>query len=252
MYCGDIGPPLQAEHIVPFGLGGPWVLVEASCHKCAGITSAFERDVLRSTLMASRAALNLPTRRKHQRPTKFPLGVTRDGHEEVIEVPINKHLAAIVLPIFGPPAYLDGRPYDKGIEVNDALLVQVGGPTLDELSQMHGTKTMTIEIAWHGNSFERMLAKIALGFAVARFGCNNLADKYVVPAILGERDDVGRWVGCTKNRLFENRRFLHNIDITAVDGEVVARINLFAMFNAPEYLVVVGRLSKSYFELGHN
>lgn len=35
IYCGGTGA-LSDEHIIPFGLGGRWVLPKASCAECAG------------------------------------------------------------------------------------------------------------------------------------------------------------------------------------------------------------------------
>jgi hypothetical protein len=196
--------------------------------------------------MVARAALNLPTRRKSRRPKKFPLAVTRDGHEEIIEVPVDEHLAAMMLPILELPAHLDGRPYEKGVDVKGTVLVQVGGPPVEKLSKIHGTKTISVTATWHGNSFERMLAKIALGFTVSRFGLSNLEEIYVIPAILGQKDDVGRWVGCANDIRLEVGRFFHHIDISVVNREIIARIKLFAIFDVPEYLVVAGRLFERY------
>jgi hypothetical protein len=242
IYCGTTGVPLHSEHVVPLGLNGPWELLEASCEKCAAITSAFEYDVLRGPLMVTRAALGLPTRRKNLRPRKFPLAVTREGREEIIEVPLDEHLAALMMPKLELPAHLDGRPYRGGVDVNGTVCVQVSGPSIEELSKMHGTKTISVTVAWKGNTFERMLAKIGFGFAVARFGLSNLSEIYVIPAILGQKDDVGRWVGCPKDMHMEVGKFFHKIDISEINKEIVARIKLFAIFPVPEYLVVVGRL----------
>jgi hypothetical protein len=61
--CRARDETLSDEHIVPFGLSGPWVLERASCAKCARITSAFERSVLKDTRIVARATMGLPTRR---------------------------------------------------------------------------------------------------------------------------------------------------------------------------------------------
>lgn len=45
IYCGSTDN-LTREHVVPRGLGGPWLLLKASCKKCARITSDFEGGVL--------------------------------------------------------------------------------------------------------------------------------------------------------------------------------------------------------------
>ena len=73
IYCGKTDVTLQTEHIVPYGLNGPWELLNSSCQKCAAITSSFEKDVLRKSLIVPRATLSFPTRRKHKRPKLFEL-----------------------------------------------------------------------------------------------------------------------------------------------------------------------------------
>ena len=49
VYCGAI-TELSDEHIVPFGLGGRWVLPKASCSVCSVKTSRIERTCLRTML----------------------------------------------------------------------------------------------------------------------------------------------------------------------------------------------------------
>ena len=89
---------LGNEHIVPYGLNGPWILRDASCRRCATITSAFELTVQRKTLRLARAALHMRTRRRGVRPTTFSLLIERDGQSETQMVPIEKYLSAMLLP----------------------------------------------------------------------------------------------------------------------------------------------------------
>src|SRR5205807_9538393 len=91
IYCGTTEGPLQDEHTVPYGFNGDSVLLEASCKKCADITSAFETVVLRDTLSAARAAVGAKTRRKKRRQSPLPLYVVRNGKEEEIEAPWQSH-----------------------------------------------------------------------------------------------------------------------------------------------------------------
>ena len=244
IYCGREIEPLRTEHIVPYGLNGPWELLKATCGDCAKITSAFESSVLRDPLIVLRTALNLPTRRPKERPKTFPLTITKGEEQLTIEVPIHDHLAVMILPIFAPPAYLDGRPYEEGVTITGVVRIQVGGPPLKELTKIYGTRTFSVTARWHGNCFERMLAKIAYGFAVAFFGINNFEEVYVIPAILGKKNDVGRWVGCADDIKLDVGKYLHHIDLSAINREVIVRVKLFAIFDVPEYLVVVGRVSQ--------
>jgi hypothetical protein len=85
IYGGCSTPPLSDEHTVPYGLNGDTVLEEASCQKCAQITSTFESVVLRETLSAARAALGAKTRRPKQRNQHRPMHIIVDGQEQRIE-----------------------------------------------------------------------------------------------------------------------------------------------------------------------
>jgi hypothetical protein len=59
IYCAASDLPLQDEHIIPLCLNGQWMLRNASCERCAAITSALERSVCRDSLLKERAALGL-------------------------------------------------------------------------------------------------------------------------------------------------------------------------------------------------
>jgi len=248
IYCGKTEEPLQQEHIIPYGLNGPWVLHEASCRKCADITSAFELTVLKDSLIVPRVALNFPTRRKKQRPKKFKFAIIKSGQQEVVEVPIHEHFAIMVLPISESPAYLSRKHYKKGVNLIGTVAVQVGGPSVKKIMNRYNTKKLSIKVVWHGNCFERMLAKIAYGFSVANIGIENIEEIYILPAIMGEKDDVGYWVGTAKDTHLEVGRFLHCIEVEIINGEIIVRIKLFSLFNVPEYLVVVGRVVKQFLE----
>lgn len=248
IYCGTDTKPLQNEHIIPLGLGGIWVLREASCDKCAAITSRFERDVQKLSLRHFRATHCLPTRRKNERPRSFQLKIrTEDGNEGVVEVPVNEALFPINLPVYHPPAYLDGRPYEKGITIKGWFCMPSYGQALAERALKHGASQFGLSTEWIGLSFERMLAKIGYGFTVATFGIDKLQEVYVLPTILGQKDDVGRWVGCDTNTVFPlHGEYLHMMGVMKNDenNDVISRVKLFAVYDAPEYVVVAGRLKK--------
>ena len=173
IYCRTTTGELQKEHIIPYGLNGEHLLLHASCNSCADITKGFEQKVLRNALLESRTGLQLQTRRPRERPTHFRLTVERNGQEELIQVPANQHLAMLTLPLFNIPACLDKRPYSHGIEVPGARCVQVAGKPTSELAEQYQASAITIQVSYEVVAFARMLAKIAYGFAVAKYGLNN-------------------------------------------------------------------------------
>jgi hypothetical protein len=91
IYCGTTAGPLQDEHTVPYGFNGGSVLLEASCKKCADVTSAFEMVVLRDTLAAARAAIGARTRHRKDRAKHLPMYIVRNGKEEKILAPWQAH-----------------------------------------------------------------------------------------------------------------------------------------------------------------
>jgi hypothetical protein len=92
IYCGST-TNLSDEHVVPRGLGGEWVLKKASCQKCAGIISRFETDIIKDFFSLLRIKLDLPTRRKKQRPKSFDFLITHGDKEEVVSFPVKTRRA---------------------------------------------------------------------------------------------------------------------------------------------------------------
>src|SRR5262245_1110250 len=79
IYCDTADGPLSKEHVIPFGLGGNFILPRASCKACAKITSAFERTCLRQMYGDLRTKYGAPSRRPKKRPKYIPLIVNRGG-----------------------------------------------------------------------------------------------------------------------------------------------------------------------------
>ncbi len=91
-----------------------------------------------------------------------------------------------------------------------------------------------------------MLAKIAYGIVVLQYGPDSLEECYVLPGILGQKDDLGKWVGSGRD-INELPRKKEDYIITIREkenGDVYVYIRLFTSFNTPEYLVIVGRLKR--------
>jgi hypothetical protein len=241
IYCGSTDN-LSREHIVPRGLGGPWLLLKASCKKCAGITSDFEREVLKEFFILVRTKLGLPTYNPEKRPKSFSFKSTMDGKEEVVDFSVPDCPTLFMMPWFAKPGYIRKDKQDKGISVTGMSL---HGSGLRELKTKYNIEGLSYTASLR-TSFARVLAKIAYGMTVFQYGLDMIEEAYVLPCIQGEKDDVGQWVGCEDPRkspdLFPRERFLHRIEVLAKRNEVGARIRLFAKYQTPEYLVIVGRL----------
>jgi hypothetical protein len=240
IYCGAT-TSLTKEHIIPYGLNGRWTLKKASCLRCAAITSKFEQNILREILLSPRVKLNLRTRDRKNRPSELPMTITKDGKKETIKVRPQNHFTLLMMPEFNLPTYLDDRPYEKGIDLVGMVAAQIGGPTIDNFRKQYDK--ISIPVKFTPVDFARLIAKIAYGYTVAKLGMDLIKDVYVIPAILGISDDIGRWVGCSLEwKLPPQNDDLHCVEYSVLNDEIYVRVRLFAHFDTPEYFVVVGHV----------
>ena len=101
-----------------------------------------------------------------------------------------------------------------------------------------------------------MVAKIGYCAVVALFGLDSFDQRFVLPALLGEKDDIGFWIGCDPEGritpLIGKQRVKNIIKIGIVKKAgndtryVVAKLKFFASSDAPEYIVVVGTLKPDF------
>ncbi|TXL71780.1 HNH endonuclease [Vineibacter terrae] len=87
---------LTDEHIIPFALGGRWVVPKSSCAACARATGAFEQVFLRTMLGPLRMYFDMPTRRRKARPKKLPLKVKLGPEDDWTFVDVDQEVAAEV------------------------------------------------------------------------------------------------------------------------------------------------------------
>lgn len=240
IYCGST-ENLTNEHIVPRGLKGPWQLHKGSCQACAKITSGFEKSVLKQQFILPRTALGLPTYHRKKRLQKFSFEVEKNGHKETIVLPGTECPPLFMMLIVKKPRCIADYDYEKGVTVTGASL---HGPSLLKIKAKLNIDSLSITQTFSGTSFVRMLAKIAYGMTILSYGLGALAECYVLPCILGQKEDVGYWVG-SSGRDFAAlpvEKHLHRIFLMEKANEIGASIRLFANYRTPEYLVIVGKL----------
>jgi hypothetical protein len=255
IYCGTAEAKLSEEHVTPFGLGGKLTLLDASCTGCGVITSRFERVVLRNMFFAARAAMASPTRRQDERERRQRIHVERNGKIEEVEAHWQDQWKLIELPIFRPPAHIDGRPYGGGIEVvsKDTFELLERG---DDVARRHDAERL-VPPDYRPEDFARFIAKMGYGYAVAAYGLNLFLDgigrpsSYVLPALLGDRDDIGRWVGCSDRRELPIRQCNVSVAYGIIPGvlqwerELIVKLKMFPLFDGAEYVIVIGRVPLS-------
>lgn len=155
--------------------------------------------------------------------------VNRDGKREAIHVPVPNCPIILIMPLFRMPRCCAEYPYEKGILFTGAILLAT--------NVVRFQKEYDVESLYsQGNfrtSFARLLAKIAYGMTVVQCGLETIDEAYVLPSILGKKDDVGYWVGCSDDskppKILPEEKFLHRIDLTVSqvrkNNEVEARVD---------------------------
>ena len=255
IYCKKADVKLSEEHIIPYGLNGNQVLLNASCSDCSKITSAFELDILRHTFLLPRKAFGMRSRHNQKNELSAKLE-TGDGTTKYIQIPKDDAPVIFALPFFLPPSFLDTRSFQPGIQgTGDFQINEIRGIAKEKLKKKHGGPgKVSFDIAYNPNNFARMIAKIAYGFAVAHFGLDDIEELGIVSAIKGETDDIGKWVGCVVDEKFALNSVLHSwqLQINAsyeigapketISGVLIYKICLFSLFGTPEYTVVVGNI----------
>jgi hypothetical protein len=95
-----------------------------------------------------------------------------------------------------------------------------------------------------------MIAKIAYCTAVSTIGLNQWEEVFVLPAILGQRDDIWHWVGSegtiSPDLINRPKHGSHHLaKFWVKQGHVHVHVQLFGNAGTPEYLVVVGRIKEA-------
>jgi hypothetical protein len=235
---------LTDEHLLPDGLGGTHVLLEASCRPCADlINREFESYVLRVQFGAYREKFNIRSKKsakkKRPRPPQKLVLNKRDG-STVTVYPEKEHLPPLLfMPILELPGVLTGKlgnqltwgvfcfPWEmqKYLKHWDAVSVQT--PPMDV------------------KKFARWLAKIAHAYGVAKLG--DIFEPELPRIILGDTSRVLDFVGgVPEERERKQPSYLLGIaQVETAKGEKLAAviIRVFAEFGAPLYFVVLGALT---------
>lgn len=246
IYCGNT-EGLTREHIVPFGLSGTAVLPKASCPTCTEITKKFEEEVLRGPMWAVRIWRQLKSRRKHQKaPDKYPITIIKNGHEEIINLSIDEYPILLHFPIFPPPGLFAPQGYISGININGVATVSFG-PKPAEVAKKLGAQSLKITQNYKPVPFARMLAKISYCIAFAEGALDQIkGQSTVLPAILGQKDDIGMWVGTITEPIIKHNGLLHRV-LTHRDEEkglLIGEVHFFSDSQTPSYGVILGRLKK--------
>jgi hypothetical protein len=177
--------------------------------------------------------------------------VERAGRVERVDAVWQDHWKIIQLPIFPPPAFIDGRPYTSGIKSTSMDIFELGERG-EEIAKKHHADRV-LPPMYSAEDFARFVAKMAYGYAVERYGLEAFESVYVVPAILGESDNIGRWVGCSDRRELPVRQCIISVGFKiSPRDDLIVKIKMFAQFDGAEYVVVIGRVKEIYRNYFHS
>lgn len=256
IYCGGDAPvvgTLSDEHIMPYGLGGNDILPDASCRACAAITSQVEGRLLRGAWWPTRVRLGIQSRsakRGAARPT-FPATQQRDGARSTVDLDGRDH-PGYAIAQFRPAAILRGE-HDEGVPAAQQLLF---APTdawerrlaRDRILGRSGNVQLTVRVNLNVTDLVRFLAKVAWSFAVATWGYDAFAERFLPDLIRGDGAGGTTYVGGLHSPI-ELRRLdglgLHAIAPRMHGNLATVCIQLLRETSTsapPIYEVVVGRL----------
>jgi hypothetical protein len=249
IYCGAT-ENLTTEHALPESLNGDLMLEAASCRECARITGGFEGRYTGETLKPARTVLGMKTKRKKDRPKEFPIEIIKDGVSTFRNLSVEEHMAVIPMWQLGPPGKYPLDRNADGLRHGEARLIVFNTRSdgeLATLAEKYDADEIKVHFRLYFEEFLLMIAKMAYCFAVDKYGLNQIAEAYIVPAILGKKRDIHYWVGGDGyQELYDISRGVkadHVVVAGVRQGEIRVRLKLFKDLRTPEYYVIVGRLS---------
>jgi hypothetical protein len=122
---------------------------------------------------------------------------------------------------------------------------------MDDLSEKYHLRNINFIAEYKPVDLARALAKIAYGFAVAKYGLENFEDIYILPSILNLEDDIGMWVGCVDCDHWADQNEIIKVDFVQSGQQLISYIQFFGKREvSPVYLVVVGKFKRDRFICG--
>lgn len=250
IYCGST-EALSDEHIIPYALGGNFVLPKSSCPQCAKETSSFEQTCMRTMYGPLRLLYNLPTRRKKKRPKKLPLKVKFSPDQadwELVDVKQEEYPFLVTFPYFDAPGILAGRslresegPTTKKLWIRGGCPFASFDELLPALSRKLKAHSLFPESKADVPSFCRLLAKIAYSFVVAESGPQGF-NAELTSIILGRDLNYCRYYIGSASQDEPPRNMLHDLAILKFSSNVVVvKIRLLCKLGTPTYFVAVGK-----------
>jgi len=245
IFCGSL-ENLTREHIMPFGFGGSSTLPKGACKICACKTGKMEQDVLRGPFWPVRVFRDIKSRTKHSdAPKEISFRIVRKGKETEISMPIDEVPIIIQFPIYSDPEYFAPKDSVKGINIRGSATVCFGEKP-EEILRRLDASSISFTQSENPTLFPRFIAKIAYCIAFAEGAFSKISEERppVVTAILGDTDDIGRYVGSIDEGGTSREGVLHysSMHEDTQQGLLMSQVQLFADSQSPRYYVILGSL----------
>lgn len=192
-----------------------------------------------------RVTLGIQSRTKHREaPTLLPLRVRRGEHWETLNLPHSEYPLVLEFFVFSVPGCVDAS-YERGVRIRGHQTFSFGVRPEIVKARLH-VDEISAPRRYTPADFARMTAKIGYAMAVA-VGVVDPAGRRpeVVRSILGEIDEIGRWVGTLAEPRELQRSVLHEVGIhrDPDNGMLFARVQYLTAVGSPVYGVVLGTQS---------
>lgn len=191
----------------------------------------------------------MQTRRPGKRSPNLSLVLESEGTRKTILLPLNEFPLYLPTPLFRPPGVLTGGPPSPEMSA-ELRFIHVAGPSFEEVGLRYGVDFVGARLKFSPTEFARTLAKIAFGAAIYVLGVAPFTKTPIRRAILGEDPCIGHWVGSWTGEPMNEAKGLHAIQVRASGTDIHVILRLFAQFNAPEYLVVLGPADSNFVKSG--
>jgi hypothetical protein len=259
---------LSDEYIIPFGLGGRWILPKASCGECARKTRAFEDMCQRAMFQPLGVSNGLPTRKVHPEGLALQAEVGPHAEQPVVDCDQQPYPILLRFPFLEMPDELTGcTPGRRRNAPVRHIWIRVASfrerfilqfwiretshcdeivPRLDALAAKSDAAAIAPTSTLQASDFFRILAKIGHAFAVAEMGVGSFSP-FLTPMICDAvTSNYGRYVGGLQC-IEPAAALIHELSFDPVGGDrlgiVAVRIRLLAALETPTYHVAVGRRS---------
>ncbi|MBI5196439.1 MAG: hypothetical protein HZA10_08965 [Nitrospirae bacterium] len=244
VYCGSSERPLSDEHIIPLSLHGWEVLQKASCNSCADITKKFEQRVARNMYWPYRAKYNFPTRRKKDRPNKFPITfVKHDGNEVKVKLPVEEHPNFYLSLLLPEPCLIAGRELSNS---NPEMKVELKGDkkSLDKLMAESGYPCVKIDCVAMWGDLCRLIAKIAHSYVFAVLRGNGYLS-LLPEVILGDNEYISHYIGGIKESELSSIVNQLTVNLEEINDEyyLVVYVQLLLIGSLPIYKAIAGKVT---------